>query len=85
MALATVVFGGSKGFGDGFGWPLRGVRVMRVWRRANSRHASPWGRAPALEAAGRGLVFGGACGSGRVEGAPQIEIGEFEFDLVRAA
>ncbi len=61
------------------------VRGLRVRWRAASRNASPGGRAPSLGAAERRLVFARACGSGGVEGPPQIQMSHFEFDLVRAA
>src|SRR5271154_5587667 len=61
------------------------VRGLRVLWRAASRNASSGGRASSLGAAERHLVFARACGSGGVEGPPQIQIGHFEFDLVRAA
>src|SRR5277367_543080 len=85
MKPATAVFSGNRGKFDRVGALWFEVRGLRVRRRAASRNASPGGRAPSLGAAERHLVFARACGSGGVEGPPQIQIGHFEFDLVRAA
>ena len=78
-------FSGNKGKFDRVGALWFEVRGLRVRWRAASRDASPGGRAPSLGAAERHLVFARACGSGGVEGPPQIQISHFEFDLVRAA
>jgi len=85
MKPATAVFSGNKSKFDRVGALWFEVRGLRVRRRAASRNASPGGRAPSLGAAERHLVFARACGSGGVEGPPQIQISHFEFDLVRAA
>src|SRR5271154_5678133 len=85
MKPATAVFSGNRGKFDRVGALWFEVRGLRVRRRAASRNASPGGRAPSLGAAERHLVFARACGSGGVEGPPQIQISHFEFDLVRAA
>ena len=78
-------FSGNKGKFDRVAALWFEVRGLRVRWRAASRNASPGGRAPSLGAAERHLVFARACGSGGVEGPPQIQISHFEFDLVRAA
>ncbi len=85
MKPATAVFSGNKGKFDRVAALWFEVRGLRVQWRAASRDASPGGRAPSLGAAERHLVFARACGSGGVEGPPQIQISHFEFDLVRAA
>jgi hypothetical protein len=85
MKPATAVCSGNKGKFDRVGALWFEVRGLRVRRRAVSRNASPGGRAPSLGAAERHLVFARACGSGGVEGPPQIQISHFEFDLVGAA
>jgi hypothetical protein len=84
MKSATAVFSGNKGKFDrvaGLWFEVRGLRVR--WRSA-SRNTSPGGRAPSLGAA-EWPGFRQGCGSGGVEGPPQIQISHFEFDLVRAA
>src|SRR5271170_635511 len=85
MKPATAVFWGNKGKFDRVGALWFEVRGLRVLWRAASRNESPGGRASSLGAAERYLVFARTCGSGGVEGPPQIQIGHFEFDLVRAA
>src|SRR5271169_4351243 len=75
----------NKGKFDRVGALLFEVRALRVLWRAASRNESPGGRASSLGAAERYLVFARTCGSGGVEDPPQIQIGHFEFDLVRAA
>jgi hypothetical protein len=85
MKPATTFFLGTKGKYDLVGVLWLEVRGLRVRWRATSRNASPGRRAASLGAAEQHLVFAGACGSGGVEGPPQIQMGHFEFDLVRAA